>query len=77
MKTVLENVIDSAKMKGVDYADIREVRRQSQEIEIKNGNVEALTHDEELGFGIRVLFHGAWGFACSSKVKPEGDGGGP
>jgi len=71
MKTVLENVIDSAKMKGVDYADIREVRRQSQEIEIKNGNVEALTQDEELGFGIRVLFHGAWGFACSSKGNPR------
>jgi len=71
MKRILQNVIDSAKMKGVHYADIRLVRRQSQEIEIKNGNVEVLTHDEELGFGIRVLFHGAWGFACSSKVNPR------
>jgi len=69
MKNILENVIDSAKVKGVDYADIRVVRRQWQDIDIKNGNVEALTHNEELGFGIRVLFHGAWGFACSSKVN--------
>jgi len=35
---------------------------------VKNGKVEALTHDSDFGFGIRVLFRGAWGFASSSKV---------
>ena len=51
-----------------EYADIRIVRRQNEEIEVKNGKVEALVYDEDFGFGIRVLFQGAWGFACSSKV---------
>ncbi|MGZ3615098.1 MAG: TldD/PmbA family protein, partial [Thermodesulfobacteriota bacterium] len=50
------------------YADIRVVRRQSEEVEVKNGKVDALIHDEDFGFGIRILFQGAWGFACSSKV---------
>jgi TldD protein len=36
---------------------------------VKNGKVDALTRDEDLGFGIRVLFRGAWGFACSSKMN--------
>jgi len=69
MKDLINSVLDLAKLKGIDYADIRVVRRQVQEIEVKNGNVEALTHDEDFGFGIRILFRGAWGFACSSKVN--------
>lgn len=68
MKALILNILDVAKLKGVDYADIRIVRRQYEEIEVKNGNVEALTSDEDFGFGIRVLFKGAWGFACSSSV---------
>jgi len=68
MKNLIQNILDVAKLKGVGYADIRIVRRQNEEIEVKNGKVEALIHDEDFGFGIRVLFQGAWGFACSSKV---------
>jgi len=69
MKGLIGNILDLARLKGVDYADLRVVRRQSEEIEVKSGKVEALTHDEEYGFGVRVLFQGAWGFACSSKVN--------
>ena len=69
MKDLIQNILDVAKLKGVAYADIRIVRRQDEEIGVKNGKVEALVHDEDFGFGIRVLFQGAWGFACSSKVS--------
>lgn len=68
MKQLIQNILDLAKLKKVPYADIRIVRRQNEEIEVKNGRVEALIHDEDFGFGIRVLSQGAWGFACSSKV---------
>jgi TldD protein len=68
MKNLIQNILDLAKLKKVDYADIRIVRRQNEEIGVKNGRVEALIHDSDFGFGIRVLFRGAWGFASSSKV---------
>jgi TldD protein len=68
MKDLIHDILDVAKMKKVDYADIRIVRRQNEEIGVKNGKVEALIHDSDFGFGIRVLFQGAWGFASSSKV---------
>ncbi len=71
MKDLTQNIIDLAKMKKLDYTDIRIVRRQNEEIEVKNGRVEALTRDEDFGFGIRVLSNGAWGFACSSKVTKK------
>jgi TldD protein len=69
MKDLINNILDLAKLKRVDYADIRIVHRQSEEISVKNGKVEAFTNDGDSGFGIRVLFHGAWGFACSSKIN--------
>jgi TldD protein len=68
MKELIENILDLAKLKQVDYADIRIVHRRIEEIGVKNGNVEAFTYDEDSGFGIRVLFQGAWGFASSSKM---------
>ena len=71
MRRLIENIVDLARLKRVDYTDIRVVRRQMEEIEVKNGNVEALTHDEDHGFGVRVLYRGAWGFACSSKVSKQ------
>ncbi|HXX35251.1 MAG TPA: DNA gyrase modulator, partial [Thermodesulfobacteriota bacterium] len=58
MKDLIGNILDLAKLKKATYADIRIVRRQSEEIEVKNGKVEGLTYDEEFGFGIRVLFQG-------------------
>ena len=74
MKDLVENILNLARLKKVDYADVRIVRRQKEEVAVKNGEIEALTWDEDFGFGIRVLFQGAWGFACSSKVdKKEGE----
>ena len=71
MKDLLENIVNIARMKNVDYADVRIVRRQIEEIAVKNGNIEALTRDEDFGFGIRVLHRGTWGFAASSKVDKK------
>lgn len=69
MKDLINNILNIARLKKVDYADIRIVRRQSEEIEVKNGKAEAFTNDEDFGFGIRILIRGAWGFACSSKIN--------
>ena len=71
MKDLTENVLSLTRLKNADYADLRVVRRRWEEILVKNGNIEAVTHDEDFGFGVRVLFQGAWGFACSSKVNKK------
>jgi TldD protein len=68
MKDLILNILDLAKVKGVDYADLRIVSRKMEEIEVKNGKAEGLAYDEDIGFGIRVLSKGAWGFACSSRM---------
>lgn len=71
MKDLIENILDLARLKKVDYADIRVVRRKTEEIFIKNGKTEALTIQEDCGFGMRVLVNNGWGFACSSKINKK------
>jgi TldD protein len=69
MKALIHHLLDLARMKGMSYTDIRVVHRQLEEIAVKNGKVDALTRNEDSGFGIRVLYQGAWGFAASSRVS--------
>lgn len=70
MKEQIKETIQYLKKKGASYADIRRTQRLSQNIKVKNGNVEALSQNEDAGFGIRVLHNGAWGFAASSILTP-------
>jgi TldD protein len=39
---------------------------------VKNETVDVLTYGESIGFGIRVLKDGAWGFSASDKLNKEG-----
>ncbi len=58
------------KQDGVDYADVRLVEKVYEGLKMKNGKVDYIHQDEDRGFGIRVLFQGAWGFASSSRLEP-------
>ena len=68
MRHITERALNAAALKGASYADARVVRRVGQSITVKNGRVEALQQSEQVGFGIRVIVDGAWGFASSSQV---------
>jgi TldD protein len=60
-----------AEVKGTTYADIRIVRRETQDIAVKNGVVQRLSLDTTHGFGVRVVADGAWGFASSHALEPD------
>jgi len=69
MKGLIHHLLDLAKVRKATYADIRIVHRQMEEISVKNGKVDAVNQNEDQGFGVRVLFQGAWGFAASSIIN--------
>ena len=71
MRAECERALDTAKALGATYADARIVQREVQQISVKNGKVESLTHEETLGIGVRVLANGAWGFAASASLTPS------
>ncbi len=64
-KNLLRSMMRELKAK-VEYADIRWVKRQHENISAFNYNVENLSSHIDEGYGIRVLYNGAWGFACGS-----------
>lgn len=69
MKDSLKSVLDWLKGKGVDYADARYVRTESESCMVSDGIVETLSRDVNVGVGIRVIDRGAWGFAAVSSLK--------
>src|SRR3989344_3083762 len=60
-----------AKIPKVTYADVRIVEKESEDIATKDGVVEALASSTSIGYGIRVLKNGAWGFAASNIITTK------
>ena len=65
MKEYASKVISFLKENNVDYADIRFTEKQIESIQVNNGVVASLDQDKNIGYGIRVLYKGAWGFSSS------------
>ena len=68
MRDVALRALDTARLRGAAYADVRVVQHRSESVTVRNRNVEGLVQDESLGFGVRVLVDGFWGFASSNLV---------
>jgi TldD protein len=71
LKALIGRALDLAQTGGAQYADVRVVENRTESIQIKNGVVEALNFAESMGFGVRVLVNGAWGFSSSCELKGE------
>ena len=71
MKTLMSRALDLAKVRGAQYADIRVVENKTESLAVKNGVVENVNFTETIGFGVRVLANGAWGFASSRELTTE------
>jgi len=66
----MTHALDFAELRGAQYADIRVVDAQNETISLKNGVVQQLDFTDTIGFGVRVLVNGAWGFASSRELTP-------
>jgi TldD protein len=71
MRDLAMRALDTARSRGAGYADVRVLRQASESVTVRMQNVEALTYDESLGFGVRVLVDGYWGFASSHKMTMD------
>ncbi|OGO41319.1 MAG: peptidase C69 [Chloroflexi bacterium RBG_16_58_14] len=64
----MDRALDLARLRGAQFTDVRVVHNRTQGISVKDGVVESLNSSESLGFGVRVLVNGAWGFASSREL---------
>ena len=71
MQEKLKNIIHHLKTKKVDYGDARYVFTTHQSINVKDQTVEAITSNDNMGVGIRVIVDGCWGFAATSSLADD------
>jgi TldD protein len=57
--------LETARVRGATFADVRVVHRETEHVAVRNGVLEAVTRSEALGFNVRAVADGAWGFAAS------------
>jgi TldD protein len=56
---------------GAEYGDIRIQDSSTEHIEGEDRRIASIRDVRDIGFGVRVLYHGAWGFAASSVLSLE------
>ena len=67
-----EHSLETARFRGARYADVRVMHHRQRDLTSKGGRVGTLGQTESLGLGIRVVASGAWGFASTDQLTPEG-----
>lgn len=68
-----QKILDLLTKKGASYADIRvHLLDEAEHISTLNGSVQNYSLESKKGYGIRVLFNGAWGFASSEELGEKG-----
>ena len=66
------HALDTARLRGATYADVRVMHMRQRDLTTKNGQVGTLAQSESIGLGIRVLAKGAWGFASTDRLTRDG-----
>jgi len=63
--------LETALKEKAQYCDVRLVRVTTESIDTKNGVIDGVKRNVDVGMGIRVIVDGAWGFAGNPDLKPE------
>src|SRR5262245_42665615 len=55
----------------VTHADFRFERNRAQDIRVRDGRLQGASDSEDIGFAVRVVLNGAWGFASGVVLTPD------
>jgi TldD protein len=69
LKDLISRGLDLARMRGAQYTDIRIVDNRTQNLAVRDGVVDGVNQADSIGFGVRLLAEGAWGFASSHELS--------
>lgn len=64
-------VAEEARRQGATYADFRVARVFTETVRLSNGSPDLIDRKVTMGFGVRVLADGAWGFAAYPDITTE------
>ena len=63
-RTLGDAALQRAQELGASHADVRFERVRWQDVRVRDGAVQGASDDADLGFAVRVIHDGAWGFAA-------------
>src|SRR5689334_24696200 len=63
--------LSRARELGVSHADFRFERVRYQRIGVRDGLLQGAAVSEDLGFAVRVIHRGAWGFAAGVHLTSQ------
>src|SRR5947209_8460591 len=72
MKEIADRVLGTAATRGATYAELRVVDERTRALGTRNGKIATAGDAESRGMGVRVIANGAWGFAATEDLTPEG-----
>src|SRR5471030_2392898 len=71
-KMLADTAMGAATQAGATYCDVRIGRYLNQFITTRDLNIENVTNTESAGVGVRVIAGGAYGFAATNDMSPDG-----
>ena len=71
LDALADAALDRARTLGASYADFRLERHKGQILSARDRGLEAAVNTDSLGYGVRVIVDGAWGFAASVDISTD------
>jgi TldD protein len=65
-------VLDTAAASGAEYADVQFWHARTERMFVRNGVVRGVSNAASLGYAVRALYQGSWGFAGSDRFDRAG-----
>jgi len=70
-RKLADTAIFTAGKNGAGYSDLRICRNRNQSVSAREDRVQNISDNSSLGFGVRVLVNGTWGFASSHLLNED------
>ncbi|MPZ97311.1 MAG: TldD/PmbA family protein [Propionibacteriales bacterium] len=71
LRRLADAALQRARDFGVQHADFRLERIRTQDLTLRDGQLQGAIDGEELGFAVRVILDGTWGFASSVNLTSD------
>jgi TldD protein len=71
MRPLADAALTRARELGVEHADFRLQRNRAQDLALRDGKLETSRDGEDVGFAVRVIKDGTWGFAAGVDLTPD------
>ena len=71
MRALADAALQKASELGAEHAEFRLERIHSQRLRYRDDQLEGSLYDDDLGFAVRVVHDGTWGFAAAPDLTVD------